>query len=1337
MKKTIRIDAEAKDNSRAVSFDDELSHHVQEEELQALLKESAKGFWKSDRNNGVAIGVELFRLLNGSSRQLEKTLEIAYKTGDPLELCLDIPYELSSLPFELLYDKDFLLLCEHPQIYIIRKVSDRNRRKHLTPEKRPLNVLFMACSPLDLNANEVLKFEREEEQILSSVEKLPADPNIEDSGSLQGLCDMLIEGGGKYDIVHITGHAGMEYQTGPVFYMENDIGNLDKVTPDRLYQAVCDFAPRMLFLSGCSTGKSDKVNDLESFAFQMVEKGIPFVLGWGLPVSDTGAISMTTEFYRNLSMGKSVCDAVNLSRQSMKEHYHTWHLLRLFTDGSPLVPMIAPGQKLRRSTFRKTVYTYLSGSHVRVLEKGFVGRRREIQSGVQVLKGIPEPEKLPKHGILIHGPAGVGKSCLAGKLIERFSDHELIVIHGKITAPDLIIKLRKLFDRKGNSIGLEILGQDIELQDKLKALFRRAFDDMLLILYFDDFEQNLETANEPFILTSQALELFEPILTAHDWSKGNVKLMVSSRYPFMLENYGENLADKLAEISLASFQDADLEKKIAECPHISNSRHKSLYMKFGCGNPRLIEWLEKIAENEQIYDLDALAKALEGRNEDFIREYLTDMLAKAQGEAFSRFLSQAAVFRRPVKAEAYKGFGDKAMLERGVNLTLFEKEHARGHAPLYWVMPVIREKQWGKLDAGQQDSVQDMASRWYEKWLENEKNHSYTALLEGVYHALSAKRIRQACRHACWLGGLMTDMQLYYERAAMQQDVANQISDSVIAEAIREKDGDVAELLNALGRAYNMLGDYPSVIKWTEKSLYIHKEILGENDLAITSQYNNLGYAYNLLGNYEKAIEFHNRAIDIRRQKLGDKHPDVANSTNGLGEVYYSLGEYSKAIEFFQRALDIERNNFGDNHQTVAVRYNNLGSAYYSLGEYSKAIEFVERALDIYLKNFGGNHPDVAREYGNLGVAYSSLGDHSKAIEFTERALDIDLKNFGENHPNVATRYGSLGSAYNSLGEHSKAIEFTERALDIDRKNFDENHPNVATRYGSLGSAYDSLGQYEKAIEFYNRALDILKKNFGENHPDVATLNNNLGVAYEKSGEYEKAIEFHNRAIDIHLKNFGENHPSVAVCYNNLGQDYRGLGKYKKAIELYNRALDIDLKNFGENHPEVAIRYSNLGNAYRGLGKYEKAIEFHNRSIDIDRKNFGENHPQIAKYINNLGSDYQGLRQYEKAIEFHNRALDIDRKNFGENHPQIALYKDNLGLAYYSLGEHEKAIEFFQRALEIEKKIFDNHHPEIKKTMENLERAKRAMSSNRLSSHIRKFFKKIWSLLKQALSLKG
>ncbi len=1090
---TVKIAAECIDGKREVFFNDEPSHHVRDSELKETLTESNYNFWKTDSANGAELGRELYRFLNGSGGHLNDAIEASRLSGEQLNLYLEIPFEINALPFELLADSAYLAQQAHPRIHIIRKVDDRGARGQHTPERRPLKALFMACSPLDLKPHEVLSFEKEEEKILFGVEKFPVEVITEDMGSLTDLHDRLYEDG-PFDIVHITGHAGHDHELGPIFYMEDEIGNLDKVTPARMWEeALQHFTPRLLLLSGCSTGKSDKVNSAESFACSMVEKGIPLVLGWGLPVTDEGATLMTMELYKYFGMGQDIPEAVANARQDLAQAYHPWPLLRLFTDGSSLNGFIASGQKIRHVSSRKTRYKMLSDSRVQVLDKGFVGRRRNIQAGIKTLKGVPDEKDAVRCGLLIRGPAGVGKSCLAGKLIERFKDWELLVFHGSLEGErDVLIKLKRLFDRRGEEYGLGVIKSERDYEDKIKELFRTTFQQLPLMLYFDDFEKNLVNRGDYWEIMPEVIPIVRPLLQALDWSESAARLMITSRYPFELEHEGEDLSEKLTDITLVSFQDADLHKKLTELSGISTSSHKEMYLRYGGGNPRLLEWLEIIAKDEDKYGPGSLEEALEGKNEDYIREYLADFLARIEGEDFNNFLRKSSVFRRPVAQRAFEPIGEADLLERGVGLTLFEREQVQGREDKYWVNPVIRENQWGKLSLLDQKRQHRAALDWYGQVISSSDSPDYDHLGEAVYHALASDNVSAACRHSVPLGRYLEQLLLYEETKRLQEMVSDRITDRVVEEAISSKDEYIAMLLNNLG--------------------------------SITAT----------LGEAKKAIEYYEKALDIVTEVYGEQHSYVAKTNNNLGAAYNALGEADKAIEYFEKALDIDLKVFGDMHPDTAIDYNNLGEAYRDLGQANKAIGYYEKALGIDLKVFGDMHPTVAIRYNNLGLAYHDLGQANKAVKYYEKALGIDLKVFGDMHPNVATRFNNLGSAYSDLGQADKAIEYFEKALDIDLKVFGDMHPKVATRYNNLGGAYRALGQAGTAIEYYEKALGILTEAYGEQHPHVATTNNNLGSVYGALGQADKAIEYFEKALGILTEVYGNDHPTTKITEKNL-----------------------------------------------------------------------------------------------------------------------------------------------------------------------------------------------------------
>lgn len=200
---------------RVVFYEGAASHEIDETALQGVIERAARELWRSDSNEGIAIGAQLYDFINGSDGKLHKIISDAVSRRENLYIYLDAPPDLTHLPFELMCDdKQFLFLDERRQL--IRLVSEDGWHTKIEPENRPLKMIFMACSPTDLPVKSVLSFEREEELITKATEKYALDIRFEDSGSVDGLKDTLIENAGC-DILHITGHADYDKDNGPIF----------------------------------------------------------------------------------------------------------------------------------------------------------------------------------------------------------------------------------------------------------------------------------------------------------------------------------------------------------------------------------------------------------------------------------------------------------------------------------------------------------------------------------------------------------------------------------------------------------------------------------------------------------------------------------------------------------------------------------------------------------------------------------------------------------------------------------------------------------------------------------------------------------------------------------------------------------------------------------------------------------------------------------------------------------------------------------------------------------------------------------------------------------------
>jgi len=286
------------------------------------IQEMCKHFSWNQPRLSKEIGEMLFTIINGND-QLRRALKEADAHDELLQIYIQREDSVPDLPFELLYDSQFLVPLK---IHVVRHVSDYGYKKEVHPESRALKVLFMACSPQDVFP--VLDFEKEEEIILEVTKDLPVDIDVEDTGSLQGLYGCLMQN--EYDVIHLTGHANIEDST-PYFCMEDEEGFLEKVTPSQLQDTLNEALkrPKLVFLSGCKTGEAPTA--AVSFAHQLVAEHSPSVVGWGLPVTDAEATIAATILYHELSRGKSVVDAVFSARQALcKNDFPDWSLLNIF-----------------------------------------------------------------------------------------------------------------------------------------------------------------------------------------------------------------------------------------------------------------------------------------------------------------------------------------------------------------------------------------------------------------------------------------------------------------------------------------------------------------------------------------------------------------------------------------------------------------------------------------------------------------------------------------------------------------------------------------------------------------------------------------------------------------------------------------------------------------------------------------------------------------------------------------------------------------------------------------------------------------------------------------------
>ncbi|RQW04663.1 tetratricopeptide repeat protein [candidate division KSB1 bacterium] len=1172
-------------------------------------REEIARYWLQVKHQ-LPIGNQLFCFLAGKEGYLHRALDEAAKQGEPLLLHLRACQSLADLPFELLaQDSNFLLPA---RIHLIRRVSDWGEQKQLPTADRPLTLLFMACSALDVKPE--LAFEKEEETIFQVTKNLAIDMEVEDSGSLEGLREKLERE--AYDVVHLSGHADIDNNGNPFFIMEDETGYHRQVTPDRLWQeALTENPPRLLFLSGCRTGQTPEGLAASSFAQQLVERyQLPAVLGWGRSVADDQATRAEQIIYHELSRGKDLLAAVMRARQELQQAFqsrshHAWTMLRLYSGGMPFSTLVKPGQPIRPKA-RSLAHTFLHNSQVKILTEGFVGRRRQLQQSLRALKHDPT-----KVGLLLHGAGGLGKSCLAGKICERLGNHTLVIVHGRLDAVTLADALDYGFAAAQDKNGAAILNEKKELSEKLKDLCATSFKEKNYLILLDDFEQNIQGAKEgnPGDLAPEALPLLQILLHYLPLAGKQSQLLITSRYHFDVMLQSRDLAnERLERISLTSFRDAELEKKAQELSHIFRYFYQDFdtaqkLLLAGHGNPRLLEWIDTLVGDMPQAQVPQLLTAVQHKQQEFIQQHVIHQLLERAGTEAERFLCWFSVFRLPVGLAGARLIGERAglddwqsLLTRAVHLTLAEYDRARD---CYAVSPMLET--CGRFVTSRRlvgpQAAHEAAFAYYEQVCTERDNIDPVLTEEWIYHALNYGREDVASHQGGRLVTFLRDNLAFLE--------SKRVGEWVLAEK---------------------------------------KQPLNNSDDASILNY--LAITISDLGEHQKAIIYFERSLEICKNVYGEKHAEVATRLNNLGTAWHELGNYQQAIRYYEQALVIDRTVHGEQHPNVAGNLNNLGGAWWALGDYQKAINYYELALAIDQDVFGTQHANVARDLNNLGIAKKDLGDHKEAISYQEQALAISKAIYGEQHPQVAINLNNLGLVWADLGEHQKAISYYEQAMTIDRAVYGEQHPSVARDLNNLGMAWATLLDYRKAINYYEHALQIVKTIYGEKHPHYATSLNNLGMAWADLSEHQKAIKYLEQAIAIDRTVYGAQHPAVSRDLNNLGEAWRVLGESQKAIGYYEQALSIDQAVYGEQHLNVATDLNNIGLAWQALSEPNKAIDYYMQAIAIDRAVYGEQHPKVATRLNNLGSAHFSLGEKKQAKAYFEAAYKIFLKFFGSDH---------------------------------------------------------------------------------------
>lgn len=1022
--------------------------------------------YKKRAPNLADLGQRLYRWLDGpTERWLERII------AEPAALHLDVDEGLRHLPWELL-SRDGAFVCTNPLCPFtpVRRIAPAATLPLFTPApspaNRPLRILFMASSPTDVAP--VLDFEREESLILEATQRHPVELIVEESGTLDGLQQRIEEhSAGYYDVFHLTGHADVR-DGKPCFVLEAETGEACFVSADELARTFSNAWPRLIFLSGCKTGQAVDHGALPSLCESLIRAGAPAVLGWALPVSDHAASLAAKELYERLAAGKIIDDAVAFARCKLHEDkIPDWHLLRLYASAVSLGALVTPERtpKRERLRVRGAQKEFLdAGAQMEVCRRGhFIGRRRVLQRCLKVLRAR-EGDAMYAEGVLLHGLGGVGKSSLAARLVDRLSSHSRRFFW--VGAVDEIAFLRVVNDRCPEAI--EILNRRLPLKVRIRQVLEGPLAHEPALFIFDDFEHNLDRVSVSAGLKPAALDVIGALLEAIRESASDCRVIVSCRYGFPLLG-----SARLHEEMLESMRGPELGKKLAQLDHlrpgaIGDPKLRLRAIELGAGNPRLLEWLDKVLatqEHKVLPILRAMGEAVEEFREAI---FLAGLLAQ-QSAACRRMLTLLSVVKLPLdRATVVMVVGGEVdpHLNHAKAAGLLEVVVDGGATdPRFLVPGIVSEVLAGELSEEEHKSVCAGAARSiYKFWYARAGRIS-----DGEEAALEVHRL--ACA-----GG---DKELAGEMgAAVAHDWLN-----------RSRFREVVGLCRAtlqLGENYRMLHLLASA-----------EEVLGETDLAERQ--------------YKEALA-QTEASAPGSQVLQTRVAIV----NSIALLSARKGDISQALLSWREVLSLLSNaQSGDFERARAVVIHNMAMAMEKrdgVGDVEDALKLLHESSMLYeqLKDAKGKATSV----GAIAGIFDKCGRQDEALSMWRDALALQ-EQVGDVRGRAAT-LNNIAKCLMLKGDEAGAVQLWDDALLLQQEIgdvFGEAQTLYNVAYVSV--AHDDV---DKALELWGKAAG-LKGKVGDvsgqerairNMASLLASREQLGKALELMGE---AFALETRAI--------------------------------------------------------------------------------------------------------------------------------------------------------------------------------------------------------------------------------
>ena len=349
-------------------------------------------------------------------------------------------------------------------------------------------------------------------------------------------------------------------------------------------------------------------------------------------------------------------------------------------------------------------------------------------------------------------------------------------------------------------------------------------------------------------------------------------------------------------------------------------------------------------------------------------------------------------------------------------------------------------------------------------------------------------------------------------------------------------------------RAWYLLGKYSILAGDSQRAIddYLVRALVIQNRLdnaqGRADVLNALGIAYNQVGDLAQSQENYEKALELRRQ-IGDRR-GVAATLSNLSRIQSLRGDYDGAGERLAEALKIKE-DIGDK-QGVAYAHNEFGVLEEEQGHYAKALEHYREALKV--RQDLGDKRALAESYNNVGYAYFLLGEYDNAAVYAQQALRRYQED--ENKEGAMLARQTLAQLETARGNWESALSAALSSLKTSRE-LDYSWAS-AVSLGVLARVAFYQGRYGAALDSYNQTLDLVKK-LNDPRGQAEYLLGRAGLLLELGAGREASTELDRAEQQLSQSGNREQHAELLRLrglWRLQGEDpRRGLASLQKAVQ--------------------------------------------------------------------------------------------------------------------------------------------------------------------------------------------